>query len=205
MMKILKVVIVTGLTLGLLSGCKKENEKENLSNSSIITKEEQSNKQEGNVFEKMANREFEYSDNTGVWSTVLTIQFDGSFIGKTNDSKIGDIGDDHPLGSVGYNEFTGKFTNLEKVDDYTYKATLESLNYAKEVNSEEVKENMKYIACKAYGLDESKEYEFYLPGKKVSDLSSEYLSWTNGACDGVDTISFYGIFAVDHGDGFMSK
>lgn len=136
MMKILKVVIATALTLGLLSGCKKENEKENSSNSSIITKEEQSNKQEDNVFEKMANMEFEYSDNTGVWSTVLTIQFDGSFIGKTNDSKIGDIGDDHSLGSIGYNEFTGKFTNLEKVDEYTYKATLESLNYAKEVNSE---------------------------------------------------------------------
>ena len=56
-----------------------------------------------------------------------------------------------------------------------------------------------------FKYDESKEYEFYLPGKKVSDLSSEYLSWTNGACDGVDTIPFYGIFAVDHGDGFMSK
>lgn len=219
MKKLVKVGLVSMISLGLLSGCgstkdTKEETKDNSTTKTSQTTSSKANQPESttkteddsaSLFSVLSNREFIFSSGAGAWSTGLTLQADGTFSGSFHDSNMGEVGEGYSKGTIYSSDFTGKFINVTKVDDYTYKATLENLSYANEVGSEEIKDDIKYIYSDAYGLNESTNCEFYLPGKPVSELSDDYLSWTQGATTGSETINFYGIYAVDSGKGFMSE
>ncbi len=122
--------------------------------------------------------EYIFSSGAGAWGTYLTVNPDGSFDGLFSDSDMGDTGDGYPNGTVYWCEFNGAFTGLEKVDEYTYKAKVSSMNYVNEVNTEKIEDEIKYIYTEPYGMTGSGEFEFYMQGKPIARLSSECLDWT---------------------------
>ena len=72
--------------------------------------------------------DLEFSSGVGGWGTSLTLEQDGTFSGQFHDSDMGAIGEDYPNGTVYLCHFSGRFSDIEKVDEYSYSMTLSELN-----------------------------------------------------------------------------
>ena len=146
------------------------------------TAEQQAELPSGNTdagfgFEALEGRVFDFSSGAGAWCTELSINSDGTFKGIYSDSDMGDTGDDYPNGTRYYCSFTGKFGNLEKVDEFTYKMKLVSLLYDDEPDKEEIIDGIRYIYSSAYGLVGGTDFLLYLPGAKLAELPEGYRGW----------------------------
>lgn len=73
------------------------------------------------VFETLPS-EFTFTDGAGVWYTNIILNQDGTFTGEYRDYSVSDTGEG--LAS----NFGGKFTELQKIDEYTYSMNLDSLS-----------------------------------------------------------------------------
>ena len=81
----------------------------------------------GFSYGKLQHTTFIFSSGAGAWETDLSVDADGNFSGMFHDSEMGDTGEGYPSGSIYFSEFFGRFGQLEKVDDYTYATTIESI------------------------------------------------------------------------------
>ena len=104
---------------------------------------------EGFSFADVADREFYFSSGAGAWYTVLYIHEDGSFDGHYEDTNLGDMGDNYN-GTIYYSDFTGQFTEPEKVDDTTYRFRIQSIEYPLGFG-EEIKDGVRYSYTGEYG------------------------------------------------------
>lgn len=148
---------------------------------------------------------FWFSSGAGGWSTELHIEADGSFYGLYHDSDMGDTGEGYPNGTQYICNFTGKFTTPQKVNEYTYAATLESLEQERPSGEEYYEDGVRYIASSPYGLDDPGQFMIYLPGTPIADLPEEFISWAFlGEPEG-ETLEFYGIYNVGGEEGFTGS
>lgn len=150
--------------------------------------------------------DFTFSSGAGAWATQLNIRPDGSFSGEYWDMDMGSSGDGYPNGTQYGNTFTGKFTDLQKVNDYTWAMKLGEINYTYEIGKEEILDQILYSYTEAYGLDGADEVDIYLPGAPVSELPEEFLQW---ACSNYDRLEAeenglpcYGLYNVEGAEGF---
>lgn len=158
-------------------------------------------------FEALEDRLFEFCSGAGAWSTELSINSDGTFEGIYHDSDMGDIGADYPNGTRYYCSFTGKFDNLEKVDEFTYKMKLVSLVYEDEPDKEEILDGIRYIYSGAYGLVGGTDFLLYLPGAKLAELPEGYRSWVGYYdLESVEEteLPYYGLYNLNEENGFSS-
>lgn len=148
---------------------------------------------------------FTFSSGAGAWGTVLNLNSDGTFTGQFNDSDMGDRGDEYPNGTRYFCSFSGKFENIEKVDEYSYKMTLTDLTTKEEAGKEYIEDGVKYISSAPYGLEEGKDFIFYSPATPLKNLSEEFISWWPYRAEesGKETLSCYGILNVSKGYGFF--
>ena len=158
-------------------------------------------------FADVADREFYFSSGAGGWYTVLHIQEDGSFDGHYQDSDMGDIGEGYPNGTIYYSEFSGSFTEPERVDDWTYRFQIEEINYPLG-SGDEIKDGIHYCYTTAYGLDGAEDLYLYLPGKSTAELPEEYLSWISyydPESAENEGLPFYGLYNEKQQEGFSSS
>ena len=148
---------------------------------------------------------FYFQSGAGAWDTHLMIEADGSFAGNYHDSEMGVVGEGYPNGTMYFCDFTGKFTEPEKVDDYTYVFRLADLNLAKTPEEQEIIDQTLYQYCEAYGLEDAEDFYLYLPGKPLDGLPEEFLSWV-GYYDLSQTddtaLKFYGLYNENAQQGF---
>ncbi|MDE5932533.1 MAG: DUF1311 domain-containing protein [Lachnospiraceae bacterium] len=174
---------------------------------------QQTGQQSGNTeaefgFEALADRVFYFSSGVGAWHTELYINSDGTFEGMYQDANMGDNGEDYPHGTEYYCNFTGKFDNLEKVDEFTYKMKLVSLLYEEEPDKEEIIDGIRFIYSTAYGLTGGTDFFLYLPGATLTDLPEGYRAWVGYYYleDTTETeLPFYGLYNVSEENGFSSS
>lgn len=156
------------------------------------------------VWAALSGWNFVYSSGAGAWETDLTIASDGSFTGSYHDSDMGDSGKDYPNGTVYLSDFSGQFGALEKVDDYTYKTTIEKLKTEQPEGREELADDMKYVYTAPAGLTDAADIYLYLPGAPVSSLPEAYKEWVTFQLDDATELSFYGLFNERGEAGFYS-
>lgn len=123
--------------------------------------------------------EYTFTSGAGAWGTGLEIATDGSFEGNYHDSNMGEDGEGYPNGTVYYCNFSGKFSEPEPVNEYTYKVTLESFNVADQAGLEYIENGIKYIASEPYGFDGPNEYYIYLPGIPSSMMPQNAFDWVS--------------------------
>ena len=149
-------------------------------------------------FADISSLEFWYGSGSGAWRTILYIHKDGTFEGEYTDSNMGNR-EEYVC------NFTGKFTEPVKINDYTYSVKLEQMEYKEEPGTEETIDGIRYIYEIAYGLDDAYELLFYLPGAPVEKLPQGYQNWMRGYGDTIDTqLPFYGLYNIDGETGFSS-
>ena len=139
---------------------------------------------------------------------TLTLKQDGTFTGSYHDSEMGSTGDSYPGGTVYVCEFSGSFTDIKKVDDYTYTMKLDQVKSQKEANEEWVQDGVRYIASRPAGVEEGENFTLYFPQTPTEGLSEDFLSWWPKRFD-LDnkptTLSCYGLFNEKTGFGFFSE
>ncbi len=157
-------------------------------------------------FEEVGELSLFFSSGVGGWWTEIQIDEKGEFIGNYHDSDNGDIGDGYPQGTVYICDFDGKFVVKEKIDEFTYLLTLESLNYEIPENDTEIVEEVRYIYTEPYGLEDEEEFILCLPGKKRAEISEEVLGWDNaygyGDVEPPEEIEGYILYGVKNERGF---
>lgn len=169
----------------------------------------QSQEQEAAELFACLSEPFLFCSGVGAWSTTLSIAPDGSFAGEYHDSDMGVTGDGYPNGTKYICDFTGQFSQPTKVDDYTWSVQLESLTYDDALDTEEIRDGIRYILAAPYGLDGGEEFLIYLPGAPAADLPEGFLSWVDLQMDDWDssqtgTLPFFGLYNVKTEEGFSA-
>lgn len=141
---------------------------------------------EEKIFEKRT-KPFVLDIGAGHRGTDLVISKDGSVKGITSDVR-GNPDPSHPKFGLYISNFTGKLTNVAKVNENEYKLRLEDLKYdkpwvLKNINGTEVETTYPFGLVDYTSVASGKELKakdiiLYLPGKKIKELpaanGSEY-------------------------------
>lgn len=129
------------------------------------------------TFEDLSKRQFWFSSGAGGWADEFVIEKDGSFTGVFHDSEMGSTGEGYPNGTMYSSTYSGNFTDLTKVDEYTYQMTRSDISYKEELGKEEILDEIMYIYTEAYALGGSDTFYVYLPGTPISRFSEEIWIW----------------------------
>jgi len=126
--------------------------------------------------------ELHFSSGAGAWSSDITLNSDGTFTGQYHDADMGDASEEYPHGTMYICDFAGKFSNLQKVNAYTYSLTLEDITTELEPGDVFIEDQVRYLTCMPYGLVSADnllvtEYLLFLPNTPVSECSEWMLSW----------------------------
>lgn len=153
---------------------------------------------------------FSFASGVGAWSTSIHIDSDGTFEGFYYDMDMGVSGEEYPGGTMYVCSFSGKFTNIKKVNEYTYSMELEYIDREAEPGEEWIENEIKYIASEPYGLEEGKEFLLYLPEAPMSELPESFVEWISmplawGNDGRPETLPFYGLYNVTGEYGFFSS
>ncbi len=155
--------------------------------------------------------EMMFASGAGGWSTMLTLQLDGTFTGQYLDADMGVMGAGYPNGTAYYCNFSGRFGSMMKMNDYAYYMRLEELVYDTDIGKEKIgtDEGVRYITADPYGIAGGEEFIFYLPGTPVEILDESFLSWWPSAYlwrqEQLYELDGYGLYNVNTGDGFFSN
>ena len=131
------LVLTAVMAVGVLTGCgssegatasKTDTPEESVSGSAAESTGNPSGAQFS--FQDVSGLQFWFGSGAGAWRTVLTIQEDGSFAGEYSDGEMGSY-------TTYLCDFTGKLTQPEQVNKYTYSVQLESISYEREPGTEE--------------------------------------------------------------------
>lgn len=111
-----------------------------------------------------------FTSGAGAWSTQLVVEADGSFSGCYSDwNAVSDEG--YSNGETYLCNFSGAFADPVQVAEGVYTVQMAQLVTEGEEGEEYVEDDMLYITSRPYGLDETDEVTFYLPGAVLSDMS----------------------------------
>lgn len=175
MKKSVLVMMLVTLSVIAVGGCGSNSEPERIElNIEKTVEPEQSTEmvEESTVqeltFAELSKWQFGFSSGAGGWGEEFVIEKDGYFWGKYQDADIG---------NVYFSSYSGHFTNLTKVDDYTYHMTLSDISYKYEPDSKENIDGILYTYTEAYCLGGNEDFTVYLPGTPLSSLSESVICW----------------------------
>lgn len=155
----------------------------------------------------LENYNFCFTSGVGSWSTELEVNEDGTFQGNYHDTDMGDSGEEYPNGTMYVSDFSGKFTDLEAVNNYTYIAQIEYIQCEEAPGTTEISDGMRIIYSEPYGMDHAENILFYTKGAPAAELSQGYLDWVRtlpGTIDENGQLAFPGIYNEVAQEGFFS-
>lgn len=148
------------------------------------------------------------ASGAGAWGTSITLYPDGSFQGRYEDSES-IAAESYPRGTSYTCRFSGKFDEITKTGEYAFSLHLAELNVETEVDRVWIEDEVRYIGAGPLGMEEGKEFIFYLPGVPIEELdeafatwSPDYYLWRDG---GIKNLSAYGLYNVEEGYGFFTN
>lgn len=155
-------------------------------------------------FSDLSDLEFWFGSGAGAWFTTVTIQPDGTFAGYYLDCDMGSRGTDYPNGTSYECNFSGKFSELKKINEYEYSMKCESIITEGIIGQEKIIDGERIITAGPYGFDDADEFIIYLPGKPAVGLPEMFLGWVKVNPEETDTLTFYGLYNVEGEQGFSS-
>ncbi|MBO5064557.1 MAG: hypothetical protein J6D06_00375 [Clostridia bacterium] len=149
--------------------------------------------------------EMYFSSGAGGWGTVVEITKDCKFSGNFHDSNMGDTGYGYPNGTVYVCRFNGSFTNVRKINNYTYAMNLASLYYTEEPGYTWYEDGRRYISTGAYGIEDGDAFCLYTPDTPVNTLPQDVLDWGSWQIDDDSYyLGCYCLYNISQGLAFFS-
>ena len=113
--------------------------------------------------------DFVFSSGVGAWATSMTLEQDGAFSGEYYDADMGVCDEDYPNGTVYICDFSGRFSDIEKVDEYSYSLRLAELD-------SDYEETFAFSPLEqAKAISQTPPFFLQLPKKDVSVSDLEHL------------------------------
>lgn len=109
----------------------------------------------------------------------MSIDSDGTFLGRYQDSNMGETGDEYPNGTEYFCDFSGKFAVPQKIGEYSYRMAVEYLHTEAEQGFTYYENGVRHVASNPYGMENAQEVLLYLPGYPTDQIPEEALSWIN--------------------------
>lgn len=147
----------------------------------------------------------------GVWETVVTIDGDGGFVGDNEYTVEGSVGPGYPDGTMYECRFTGRFVDVQQVDDGEYSMRVDRLTVTSG-GGESIVDGVLVVPCDPgsdpYGFDHADEFRLYLPGKSTATLPQGFVDWMTaipGWSGDLAGLPFYGLYNVEGEEGFVGE
>lgn len=181
-------------------------DEQNTAENNTSTMETEVTEADALTFTDLSKRRFEFSSGAGGWSEEFTIERDGYFTGHYHDSDMGSTGEGYADGTVYSSFYSGHFTDLTRINEYTYQMKLADITYRKTPDTEEIIDNTRYIYTRAYCLGATDTFTVYLPGTPLEEIGAEVRTWIDSYNQSetqltmiiiVDETNGYGIYSLD--------
>ncbi|MBE7024470.1 MAG: hypothetical protein E7408_00240 [Ruminococcaceae bacterium] len=151
---------------------------------------------------------FTFCSGVGAWSTTVELNKDGTFSGHFSDANAGETGEGY-IATVYLCDFAGNFSDIKKVDTYSYSMTLSDLTTTEKSDTEKIEEEVRYVYTTPYGLEGGEEILLFLPGIPIEDLPEAFLNWYPGDREYITSpegeLNCYGLYNVAQEQGFFSE
>lgn len=149
---------------------------------------------------------FVFTSGLGEWKTTLNIKADGRFYGLYEEWHRSDIVEGNSKGTCYYSDYSGKFSKMTKIDEYTYKLEMPEYKTKQEIGTEEAYEDAWYKYMEPYGIKGGEVFYIYLKDKPVSELPDEFVEWSDATIDGgiktLDKLPVNGVYNATMMEGF---
>ena len=156
------------------------------------------------TFVDLARYQFGFSSGAGAWSEDFTIEKDGYFTGIYYDANMGSTGEGYDNGTIYSSSYSGHFTKLTQINEYTYEMKLADISYKNPIDTEEIIDNTRYIYTASYCLGGEDTFTIYLPGTPLEELSEETYIWLSGMNESDTQLTMYAIVDKRNGYGMYS-
>lgn len=156
-------------------------------------------------YSQIADMSFCYSEDGENWNTEISIAEDGTFRGTYWKMDPNETGAKYPEGTYYYSSFSGKMSQPIKMNDYTYSADADALEYDDDIGATEITDGIQYIFVMPGGISDHNSFHFYMPGAMLDDLQESFLEGAKlqGMAGTNDVeLPFYGLYDVDEECGF---
>ncbi|MGO5518834.1 PASTA domain-containing protein [Bifidobacterium thermophilum] len=134
-------------------------------------------------FWRQVKGKYIFSVGAGAWSTIMTVNADGSFSADYHDSDLGVTGDGYPNGSRSIASGTGKFTYTKRNNDGSFSMTCDQKAFHQNgtVGDVTIKDGVRVETVDGiYGLTPCNTFTVYPTGYATSALSDDVKSWMYG-------------------------
>ena len=121
--------------------------------------------------------DFVFSSGVGAWATSMTLEQDGAFSGAYYDADMGVCDEDYPNGTVYICDFSGRFSDIQKVDEYSYSLTLAELDSDYEAGKEWIENGTKNISSHFAAEYEKKPEKKLFPPSRMAWRTGTNLSY----------------------------
>ena len=147
---------------------------------------------------------------SGVGNSSIEIEIDdnGTFRGESSDLNMGEYGEDYPNGTIYTCKFNGKFTDIKKIDDFTYSMKMEEFSTEGMEGDEYISGDIKYIITEPYGMKKGEIYHLYLPGIEMDMLPLDYYEWISMVLyelEGEEQLPIYGLYNTEEDVSYFEK
>jgi hypothetical protein len=159
------------------------------------------------VFARLNGCTFVFASGVGGWATEMGVSADGRFRGYFYDSDMGDTGEDYPDGTLYECFFSGRFSVVGPLGEYTYVLRLDELVRMEEEEAVSITNGVRRIIAGAYGLEGGDVFVLYCPGIQTDGLPDAFIEWIclpNAWAEPPETMPFYGLYNVEAGTGFFA-
>ena len=138
-------------------------------------------------FWRQVKGKYIFSVGAGAWSTIMTVNADGSFSADYHDSDLGVTGDGYPNGSRSIASGTGKFNYSKRNDDGSFSMTCDQKAFHQNgtVGDVTIKDGVRIETVDGiYGLTPCGTFTVYPAGYATSALSDDVKGWMYGVVGG---------------------
>lgn len=130
----------------------------------------------GALFSSLSGLSLYFSSGAGAWSSDLFMEDGGRFTLNYHDSDMGSGGDGYDA-TLYICEASGRFDQVQKIDDRTYTMHIAELNLTNEPGTQWITQEdggrLLHIASDPYGLEGTDTVTVYLPGTPISNIPDE--------------------------------
>ncbi len=156
------------------------------------------------TFADLSQMRFEFSSGAGAWGEEFTIEKDGSFRGLYHDTDMGDTGEGYENGTYYNSTYSGRFTDLTAIDEYTYQMKLADITYEESKDYVEIIGGTRYIYTESYCLGKTDTFFIYLPGTPLDKIPEEAYTWLAMMNESEDELTMTAIVDEQNGYGIYS-